>query len=95
VKVQLLEPEMTGDTLSARLKVYPYIKFVYDSLVYIGNAQLSKKYLSKYLQLEEGKLYSEESIKEIDKNLRNLPLVKINASSQVIFLGESYESYST
>jgi outer membrane protein assembly factor BamA len=58
---------------------------VYDSLVYIGNAQISKKYLSKYLQLEEGKLYSEQSIKEIDKNLRNLPLVKINASSQVIF----------
>ena len=85
VKVQLLEPEITGDTLSARLKIYPYIQFVYDSLVYIGNAPISKKYLSKYLQLEEGKLYSEQSIKEIDKNLRNLPLVKINASSQVIF----------
>ncbi len=85
VKVHLLEPEVTGDTLSARLKVEPYLKFVYDSLVYIGNAKVSKKYLSKYLQIEEGKTYSEASIKAIDKNLRNLPIVKTNASAQVVF----------
>ena len=49
------------------------------------NAKVSKKYLSKYLQIEEGKTYSEASIKAIDKNLRNLPIVKTNASAQVVF----------
>jgi outer membrane protein assembly factor BamA len=85
IKVHLLEPEVKNDTLYARLKVDPYIKFTYDSLVYVGNAQVSKKYLSKYLQIEEGKLYSEETIKNIDKNLRNLPLVRLNGSTQIVF----------
>ena len=85
IKVHLLEPEIKNDTLYARLKVDPYIKFTYDSLVYVGNAQVSKKYLSKYLQIEEGKLYSEETIKNIDKNLRNLPLVRLNGSTQIVF----------
>jgi hemolysin activation/secretion protein len=84
-KIVLIKPFVKGDTLSSELKFYPYVKFVYDTIVHIGNSKISKAYISKYLGTEEGKLYNEIDIKDIDKKLRNLPLVKLKGSSQIVF----------
>ena len=86
VSLSLLNPKIKKDTLVANLIVDPYIQFVYDSIIIRGNSTVSKKYLSKYLKVEEGALYNEKNVEDIDVKLENLPLVKIKSKTQVIFL---------
>jgi translocation and assembly module TamA len=74
-----------GDTLYTTLFFDPYIKFEYDSIVYNGSATISKTYLAKYLNIEQGKLYDESVVKTIDQKLRNLPLVKMKGASRIVF----------
>jgi len=81
----LLNTKESNDSLYCNLKFYPYLKFDYDSLVYYGNSKLSKRYISKYLDVEQGTEYAEEVVREIDKKLRNLPLVRVTAPSQIVF----------
>ncbi|MGB0849883.1 MAG: hypothetical protein ACPGTP_01440, partial [Bacteroidia bacterium] len=81
----LSENQTKEDTLVSQASFYPGMQVVYDSLIYYGKSKLSKKYLAKYLDTEVGNLYNEEDVLQIDKRLRNLPLVKITRPSQVIF----------
>ncbi len=81
----LQDNHSTGDTLHTRLLFDKYLKFEYDTLVYNGGSTISKKYLSKYLDVEAGQLYRELSVKSIDKKLRNLPLVKLKGATRVVF----------
>lgn len=81
----LRENYSTNDTLHTRLLFDKYIKFEYDTLVYVGSSTISKRYLAKYLDMEPGELYNELAIKTIDKRLRNLPLVKLKGPSRIIF----------
>lgn len=85
VAISLTEPKIKEDTLVANIILDPYIQFVYDTIVILGNSSLSKKYLCKYLEIEEGALYNEQNIKEIDTKLENLPLVKVKSKTQVLF----------
>ena len=81
----LLNTKASNDSLHCTLKFYPFLKFTYDTLVYYGSSKLSKRYISKYLDIEQGTEYSEEMVNEIDKKLRNLPLVRVTSPSQIIF----------
>lgn len=74
-----------GDTLYTNLLFDPYLKFEYDTLVYNGQATISKKYLAKYLDVEPTTSYNEFAVKSIDKKLRNLPLVKLKGPTRVVF----------
>jgi hypothetical protein len=85
ISIALTNPQIKKDTLVAKLIVDPYIQFVYDTIVIRGNASVSKKYLSKYLEIEEGALYNEKNVRDIDIKLENLPLVKLKSKSQVVF----------
>ena len=84
-KIVLTNTQIERDTLVSNLQFDPYLKFVYDTIVHLGNCQISSKYLSKYLDIQEGRPYSETSAKELDKKLRNLPLVRLKSASQVYF----------
>ncbi len=86
--ISLQKNAVRSDTLSCDLIFYPFTQIRYDSLVYYGNSKISKKYISKYLGLEEGRLYNEENVSTIDKKLRNLPIMKLTRPSQVIFTRE-------
>lgn len=86
--ISLQKNAVRSDTLSCDLIFYPFTQIRYDSLVYYGNSKISKKYISKYLGLEGGRLYNEENVSTIDKKLKNLPLVKLTRPSQVIFTRE-------
>lgn len=81
----LQENHTTGDTLHTSLLFDKYVKFEYDTLVYISSSSISKKYLAKYLDVEAGNLYSEIAAKSLDKKLRNLPLVKLKGPSRIVF----------
>lgn len=84
-QLHLTNTEIANDTLKCDLSFFPYTEILYDTLVYYGKSQLSKKYLARYLDLETGKPYNEISIKAIDSKLRDLPLVRLTRPSQIIF----------
>ena len=81
----VLEPNIADDTLNCTLLFDPYLKFTYDTLAYTTDCSISKAYLSKYLDMEEGSVYNELEVREIDKKLRNLPLIKLNSPSRIVF----------
>jgi translocation and assembly module TamA len=83
--VYLLEPKIAQDTLTCVLLFDPYLKFTYDTLAYTTDCSISKSYLSTYLDMEEGGIYNELEVREIDKKLRNLPLIKLNSPSRIVF----------
>lgn len=83
--VVILKTEVKDGLLHGDLFYDPGIEVRYDSIQVIGDCDLSKNYLAKYLNIQEGALYNELEVKRIDKLLRNLPLVKVNRSSRVYF----------
>ena len=85
ISISLTNPQIKKDTLVAKLIINPYIQFAYDTIVIRGNANISKKYLCKYLEIEEGALYNEKNVRAIDIKLENLTLVKLKSKSQVVF----------
>ncbi len=74
-----------NDTLSASALFFSYNQILYDSIQINGKSNLSKKYIEQYLGIQRGTPYRELVVQSIDKKLRNLPLVKVNANSRVIF----------
>jgi hypothetical protein len=85
VSISLTQPQIRTDTLLCDLIVEPYIQFKYDTLRIIGNASVSKKYISNYLGIIPGKIYREQDVMNIDNRLQNLPIVQLKSASQAIF----------
>lgn len=81
----IYKPTVKNDTLNCDILFDPYIKFTYDTLAYTGNCTMSKSYISKYLGMENGTLYNEIEVKEVDKKLRNLPLIRLNGPTRIVF----------
>ena len=83
--ISLDSMQIENDTLSASALFFSYNQILYDSIQIVGKSNLSKKYIEQYLGIQRGMPYRELVVQSIDKKLRNLPLVKVNASSRVIF----------
>lgn len=60
----------------------------FDELQLEGETVLSKAYLSNYLGVKKGDLYSEKTVKEIRNRLNALPFVKEKQGFMVIFSGD-------
>ena len=87
-KVYLDKVEINGDQISAHLQMNkgPLIRI--GSVEIIGNLRLSPSYLSRYLSITEGDLYSRERVLRIRDRLRELPFVQIKSDPVVAFRGE-------
>lgn len=85
VSFQMLNTVEKSDTLSCDIQFFTHLKVIYDTLTYYGKSKMSKRYMAKYLGIEEGKIYNESDVETIDKKLRNLPLVRLNSATQVVF----------
>jgi translocation and assembly module TamA len=83
--IVLSEVELHGTDISCRATLFTYTKIVFDSIAIVGNSTISKKYLEKYLDIMEGSPYIEENVRDLDKRLRNLPLLKLKSASRVVF----------
>lgn len=62
----------------------PFI--VFDTLIVIGDAKISTRYLQQYLDIVPGAPYSEMRVKEIKKRIRDLPFVNETEAGRVFFL---------
>ena len=59
-----------------------------DSLLIGGSAKISRQYLSNYLDLKSGQLYSEAAIQKISQRLRELPFLEEKRAASVLFVGK-------
>lgn len=75
-RVKLDSVIVEDNAISARLKITKHRKIKIDSLIIIGNANIKKRYLYRYLHIKEGSLYDEHQIRQIEQRIRQLPFVK-------------------
>jgi len=59
--------------------------YVYDSIEIYGDANVSDRFLSYYLNIRKGDLYSENTIRRIQRKLSQLPFVRVTQPSRVYF----------
>ena len=75
-RVKLDSVVIEDNTISAKLKVTKHRFIKIDSFIVMGNANIKKKYLYRYLHIKEGNLYDEHQIRQIEQRIRQLPFVK-------------------
>ncbi len=83
--IQLDHIEVVENQLVCNAQLFTYTPIAYDSLQIIGESEMSKQYLQRYLDIIEGEAYKELDVRAIDKKLRNLPLIKLNSATRVVF----------
>ncbi len=85
--IQLKPKKITGLDVSADLVIHKNEYIVFDTLDIVGDAQVSKKYLEKYLTIIHNKPYNEQLTVEIDRKLNELPWVEVVKPTEIYFLG--------
>lgn len=60
-------------------------RFEIDSVLIVGNATLSPKYIQNYIRIKNNDLYNETNIRNISTRLKELPFVEENQPFKVIF----------
>ncbi len=75
-RVKLDSVEVENNAISAQLKITKHRLIKIDSLIIVGNANIKKRYLYRYLHIKEGSLYDEHQIRQIEQRIRQLPFVK-------------------
>jgi len=75
-RVKLDSVVIEDNAISAELKITKHRKIKIDSLIIVGNANIKKKYLYRYLHIKEGSLYDEHQIRQVEQRIRQLPFVK-------------------
>ncbi|HXU27463.1 MAG TPA: POTRA domain-containing protein [Bacteroidia bacterium] len=75
-RVKLDSVVIEDNAISAQLKVTKHRLIKIDSFLVIGNANIKKRYLYRYLHIKEGDLYDEHQIRQIEQRIRQLPFVK-------------------
>ncbi|MBR9861510.1 hypothetical protein GYB22_12365 [bacterium] len=83
--IRLDSGQINKDTIQFSVFFDPGVQILYDTLSVLGNSKLSKNYLYNFLDIKPGELYNELNVKAIDKKIRNLPLVKVNAPAKIYF----------
>lgn len=72
-------------SLSAELNINKGPLKRIDSIIVIGNAKISKIYLSNYIGIKQGSVYNQSKLSEIDAKLNALRFTKATKSAQVSF----------
>jgi len=85
-KIKLDSINVSGNTLSAALKVDKEKTETIDSIVIHGTLKLSDKYLYGYLGIKPGDLYNESKVDAISGRLKALPFLMETKPMQIIFI---------
>lgn len=75
-RVKLDSVIINDNYIDARLHITKHRLIKIDSFIVMGNANIKKRYLYRYLHIKEGDLYNEHQIRQIEQRLRQLPFVK-------------------
>lgn len=67
--------------------------FRVDSIILVGNSQISRKYIQKKIEIKQNDFYNEQKIREIDQKIENIDFLQISQPSQVEFHWQSADLY--
>jgi outer membrane protein assembly factor BamA len=76
-----------SNTVTASLKLTLHDFIVYDSVEIIGEANIKKWFLQRYLSIKPGTPYNEQNIKRIDARINQLPYLSSSRNAAMYFYG--------
>ncbi|MEO7445909.1 MAG: BamA/TamA family outer membrane protein, partial [Ferruginibacter sp.] len=85
--VRLDSIQFSQNGLSAHLLVDKSVRYHVDSIHVVGGAKINRKFLQRYLGIENGSLYDASRLLAIDKRIAELSFVKAEQPSDVSLLG--------
>ncbi len=74
--------------LESRLVVDKKALITYDSITILGSAQISKNFLHRYLQVEQGQAYNHRQILTMKNKIRDLSFVKFREDPRITFVND-------
>ncbi len=86
-KVYLDSLQLTGEKVSAQLKVDKGPVYKIDSIRLYGNVKISNNYLQRYLDIVNGSLYSREKLQQVSRKMKELTWVEEESPSNLTMLG--------
>jgi outer membrane protein assembly factor BamA len=86
LKLDSIEADSMG--ISASLNLTLNRQVVFDTIELIGNANIKKWYLYKYLGIQPESGYNEQSIKQVNARISQLPYLQSNRSPAIYFYGK-------
>lgn len=85
--------EKDNGNLSAALVVEKHTLFHIDSIAVKGNASISNAFLYHHLNLHPGDIYNEQSIRELEKRLMELPFIRITQPPLLQFIEQKVKVF--
>jgi outer membrane protein assembly factor BamA len=78
---------LTGDKISAWLKVNKGPLYHIDSIRILGKAKISKNFLQHYLGISNGSIYNKEKLALVSKRILDLPYLQETQPNDITMLG--------
>lgn len=86
-RVSMGNVQISGNHLSGDLIVHRGIMYRIDSIKVHGPAKIKNKFLQNYLDIQNGSLYSRQTLKQISGQLKNLPYLEEMSPWNLSMLG--------
>lgn len=84
-KVHLDSIQLAENSFTANINITPNTFFVFDTISVVGNSKIKAYVLQNYLNIIPNQKYDEKLFQSIEKKIKELPFVTMNASPQVFF----------
>ncbi len=86
-KVYLDSLDISGQNVSAQLKIDEGPAYRIDSIRVTGDVKISNDFLQRYLDIQNGSTFSREKLLRINKKIRELTYVEEEYPSRLVWLG--------
>lgn len=92
-RVQLTHIDFTDTSPSATLSIHTGEKIVWHEIFIKGEAKIAPGFVKTYLEIREGKPYSEKLFDDIPTKIQQLNFLALDQNPQVIFTPEGADLY--
>ena len=86
-RVSMENVHISGNFLSGDLIIHKGITYTIDSIKVHGTAKIKNKFLQNYLDIQNGSLYNRQKLKQISRQLKNLPYLEEMSPWNLSMLG--------
>lgn len=90
-EIYFSEIQILDSNINARLNLSLHDLVFVDSVRVISNNAIHPNFVKSYIQIQNGDIYRENLIKEIDKKLNVLPFLRTKYQTQVFFVNKKAE----
>ena len=86
-EIKLDSVQLMGEAMYARLQIKNGVLYHVDSIRLIGKASLSKIFLQRYLDIQNGSVYNRSKLEAVDRRILELPFLAPVQPSDLTMLG--------